>query len=104
MFTSREHVFRSLNGGVNPAFPYAKVKLHCNLWFGDGDIDENGTYQPAIDVCDDWKPIGHPAASPAHLRPCGALSPRRHSGRSVDGSRVRRRIRGATIAPAATSR
>jgi hypothetical protein len=60
MFTGREHVFRSLNGGVNPAFPYAKVKLHCNLWFGDGDIDENGTYQRAIDVCDDWKAMGDP--------------------------------------------
>ena len=60
MFTGREHVFRSLNGGVNPAFPYAKVKLHCNLWFGDGDIDENGTYQAAIDVCDDWKAMGDP--------------------------------------------
>jgi Arc-like DNA binding dprotein len=60
MFTGREHVFRSLNGGVNPTFPYAEVKEHCNLWTGNGDIDENGTYQPAIDVCDDWKPMGDP--------------------------------------------
>ncbi|HET9323065.1 MAG TPA: hypothetical protein VFO03_04245 [Gaiellaceae bacterium] len=60
MFTGREHVFRSLNGGVNPAFPYAKVKQHCNLWIGNGDINENGTYEPAIDVCDDWKPMGDP--------------------------------------------
>jgi hypothetical protein len=60
MFTGREHVFRSLNGGVNPAFPYAKVKEHCNLWIGDGDIDENGVYQRPIDVCDDWKPMGDP--------------------------------------------
>ncbi len=60
MFTGREHVFRSLNGGVNPAFPYAAVKEHCNLWIGDGDIDENGTYEPAIDVCDDWKAMGDP--------------------------------------------
>jgi hypothetical protein len=60
MFAGREHVFRSLNGGVNPGFPYAEVKEHCNLWTGNGDIDENGTYQPAIDVCDDWKPMGHP--------------------------------------------
>jgi hypothetical protein len=59
MFTGREHVFRSLNGGVNPNFAYAQVKEHCNLWNGDGDIDENGTYQPAIDVCDDWKPMGN---------------------------------------------
>ncbi len=60
LFTGREHVFRSLNGGVNPAFPYAKVKQHCNSWTGDHDIDENGTYQPAIDVCDDWKAMGDP--------------------------------------------
>ena len=60
MFTNREHVFRSLNGGVNPAFPYEDVKEHCNLWTGDGDIDENGTYVPSVDVCDDWKAMGDP--------------------------------------------
>lgn len=60
MFTGREHVFRSLNGGANPAFPYEDVKEHCNVWSGNGDIDENGTYQPAIDVCDDWKAMGNP--------------------------------------------
>jgi hypothetical protein len=60
LFTGREHVFRSTNGGVNPAFPYAKVKQHCNSWTGDHDIDENGTYQPAVDVCDDWKAMGDP--------------------------------------------
>jgi len=60
MFTGREHVFRSLNGGVNPAFPYAKVKQHCNTWTGDGDINENGTYERPIDVCDDWKAMGDP--------------------------------------------
>ncbi|HEU4942289.1 MAG TPA: hypothetical protein VFT18_03430, partial [Gaiellaceae bacterium] len=60
MFTGREHVFRSLNGGVNPAFAYEKVKEHCNLWFGDGDINENGTYERPIDVCDDWKAMGDP--------------------------------------------
>jgi hypothetical protein len=60
LFTGREHVFRSLNGGVNPTFAYAKVKQHCNSWNGDHDIDENGTYQPAVDVCDDWKAMGDP--------------------------------------------
>ena len=63
MFTGREHVFRSLNGGVNPAFPSPAVKEHCNLWIGDGDIDENGTYVPSIDVCDDWKAMGDPGTS-----------------------------------------
>ena len=87
MFTNREHVFRSLNGGVNPNFPYAKVKEHCNLWFGNGDIDENGTYQPAIDVCDDWKAMGDPghlgrltygpaAACPPAANPGGAWTVR----------------------------
>jgi hypothetical protein len=60
MFTGREHVFRSLNGGVNPAFPYAKVKQHCNTWNGDGNIDETGGYVPNVDICDDWKPMGDP--------------------------------------------
>ncbi|HKF13917.1 MAG TPA: hypothetical protein VKB13_01680 [Gaiellaceae bacterium] len=60
MFTGNEHMFRSTNGGVNPNFAYAKVKQHCNLWFGDGDINENGTYERPIDVCDDWKAMGDP--------------------------------------------
>jgi len=60
MLTGREHVFRSLNGGVNPAFPYAKVKEHCNTWNGNGDIDESGAYVPNVDICDDWKPMGNP--------------------------------------------
>ncbi len=60
LFTGREHVFRSLNGGVNPAFAYAKVKQHCNSWNGDHDINESGAYQPSVDVCDDWKAMGDP--------------------------------------------
>ena len=60
MFTGREHVFRSLNGGINPAFPRENVEEHCNVWTGDGDINENGTYEIPIDVCDDWKAMGHP--------------------------------------------
>jgi Arc-like DNA binding domain len=60
MYTSREHVFRSLNGGINPAFPKAAVEEHCNVWIGDGDIDESGTYVPNVDVCDDWKAMGNP--------------------------------------------
>ena len=80
MFTGREHVFRSLNGGVNPAFPYAKVKEHCNLWTGDGDIDEVGGYVPSVDVCDDWKAMGDPGHpgrltyGPAALCPNPAIS------------------------------
>ncbi len=60
MFTGREHVFRSLNGGVNPTFPRAEVEEHCNVWTGNGDIDESGMYVPNVDVCDDWKAMGDP--------------------------------------------
>ena len=42
MWTGREHVFRSRNYGLNPTFPRADVIEHCNVWNGDGDIDENG--------------------------------------------------------------
>jgi hypothetical protein len=60
MWTGRAHVFRSTNYGINPTFPREDVLEHCNVWFGDGDIDENGTYEPFIDICDDWKPLGDP--------------------------------------------
>jgi hypothetical protein len=60
MFTGREHVFRSLNGGFNPAFPRAAVEEHCNVWTGDFDINEDGVYVPPVDNCDDWKAMGHP--------------------------------------------
>jgi Arc-like DNA binding domain len=84
MFTSREHVFRSLNGGVNPNFAYAEVKEHCNLWTGNHDINENGVYERPVDICDDWKPMGNPdhpgrltygplAACPTAADPTGPL-------------------------------
>ena len=60
MWTGREHVFRSRNYGLNPTFPRADVIEHCNVWNGDFDIDENGTYEPLIDICDDWQPLGDP--------------------------------------------
>jgi hypothetical protein len=58
LWTGREHVFRSTNYGINPVFPRSAVIEHCNVWTGDGDIDENGTYEPLTDICDDWKPLG----------------------------------------------
>jgi hypothetical protein len=60
LFTSKEHLFRSDNGGWNPAFSLATVMQHCNLWTGNGDLDEDGTYEPFTDVCDSWKPLGDP--------------------------------------------
>jgi hypothetical protein len=60
MWTGREHVFRSTNYGINPTFGRASVVEHCNVWFGDFDLNENGTYEPLIDICDDWKPLGDP--------------------------------------------
>jgi hypothetical protein len=60
LWTGREHVFRAMNHGYNPLFPRPVVEEHCNVWFGDGDLDEDGTYEPATDICDDWKPLGNP--------------------------------------------
>jgi hypothetical protein len=60
LWTGREHVFRSRNYGLNPAFPRADVIDSCNVWYGDGDIDGNGIYEPAIDLCDDFRPLGDP--------------------------------------------
>ena len=63
IWTGREHVFRSRNYGLNPAFPRDKVLEHCSVWTGDGDIDENGSYEPAIDLCDDFRPLGDPGTA-----------------------------------------
>ncbi len=63
MWTGREHVFRSTNYGVNPIFGRATVVEHCNVWTGDFDLNENGTYEPLIDICDDWKPLGDPGTN-----------------------------------------
>ena len=60
LWTGREHVFRSMNYGVNPVFGREAVVEHCNVWTGDFDLNENGTYEPLIDICDDWKPLGDP--------------------------------------------
>jgi hypothetical protein len=60
LWTGRQHVFRSTNHGYNPLFPRPVVELHCNVWFGNGDLDEDGTYEPLTDICDDWKPLGNP--------------------------------------------
>lgn len=71
LWTAREHVFRANNHGYNPLFPRAVVEAHCNVWFGNGDLDEDGTYEAATDICDDWKPLGDPGpngrlTSPVH--------------------------------------
>jgi hypothetical protein len=63
LWTGREHVFRSMNHGLNPIFPRPVVEAHCNVWFGNGDLDEDGTYEPATDICDDWRPLGNPDAT-----------------------------------------
>jgi hypothetical protein len=60
LWTGRQHVFRSTNHGYNPLFPRPVVEAHCNVWFGNGDLDEDGTYEPLTDICDDWRPLGSP--------------------------------------------
>lgn len=59
----REHVFRATNNGLNPAFPRATVLSACNVWTGNGDLDGNGTYEPATDICDSFQPLGDPGAA-----------------------------------------
>ena len=61
LWTAREHVFRSTNYGLNPGFDRAVVLDKCNVWFGDFDLDQDGTYEPLTDICDDWKPLGDPS-------------------------------------------
>ena len=63
LWTGRAHVFRSRNYGANPTFGIKKVQEHCNVWFGDFDLNENGVYEPLIDICDDWQPLGDPGAN-----------------------------------------
>ena len=56
----REHVFRSDNQGRNPILTKETHRLHCNVWYGDADVDDNGVYEPPKDICDDWQPLGDP--------------------------------------------
>jgi len=61
LFYSAEHMFRADDGGANPAFGIDKVEQHCNLWVGDFDLNEDGTYEPFQDVCDGFRPLGDPS-------------------------------------------
>jgi hypothetical protein len=63
LWTGREHVFRSTNFGLNPAFTKAEVLASCNVWNGDFDLDNNGVFNPAVDICDDWRALGNPGAA-----------------------------------------
>jgi hypothetical protein len=63
IWTAREHVFRSTNYGRNPVMTKQQHRIHCNIWYGDADVNENGTYEPQLDICDDFKPMGNPAAA-----------------------------------------
>jgi hypothetical protein len=60
LWSSREHVFRSMNQGRNTILTKATHREHCNIWYGDADVDDNGVYEPTKDICDDWKPLGDP--------------------------------------------
>jgi hypothetical protein len=53
-------VFRSTNQGRNPILTKETHREHCNVWYGDADVDDNGVFEPTKDICDDWKPLGDP--------------------------------------------
>lgn len=63
LWSAREHVFRSTNQGRNPTLTKETHRLHCNIWYGDADVDGDGTYVPELDLCDDWKPLGDPSSN-----------------------------------------
>ena len=84
LWSAREHVFRSMNQGRNPIMTKQQHREHCNVWYGDADVDDNGIYEPTKDICDDWKPLGDPG-------PNGRLS---SAGvRRDEGRRLHRRRR-----------
>lgn len=60
LWSAREHVFRSDNQGRNPILTKQTHREHCNVWYGDLDVDDNGVYEPPKDLCDDWTPLGDP--------------------------------------------
>jgi hypothetical protein len=60
LWTSREHVFRSINQGRNDAMSKEQHRQFCNVWYGTfSDFNNDGRYDSA-DFCDDWKPLGDP--------------------------------------------
>jgi hypothetical protein len=67
LFTGREHVFRSTNYGRNPVLATKEAhRTNCNIWNGHfADLNNNGTYDLPGDRCDDWEPLGDPAATNA---------------------------------------
>jgi hypothetical protein len=65
LFTGREHVFRSTNYGRNPILATkAAHRANCNIWTGSfNDLNGNMMYDLPGDRCDDWEPLGDPAAT-----------------------------------------
>ncbi len=79
LWSAREHVFRSTNQGRNPLLTKQTHREHCNVWYGDADVDDNGVYEPAKDICDDWRPLGDPGpngrlTAPVHGTKAGSYT------------------------------
>jgi hypothetical protein len=70
-----------MNQGRNPALTKQAHRLHCNIWWGDHDVDEQNGFQPTVDVCDDWQPLGDPT-------PAGRLTTGPAYGTTKAGSYV----------------
>lgn len=60
LWTAREHVFRALGFGRNQTLTEQTHRENCNVWYGDFDLNDNGVFEPLIDLCDDWKALGDP--------------------------------------------
>ena len=60
LWSARQHAFRSDNQGRNPILTKETHREHCNVWYGDGDVNNDGVFQAPVDICDDWTPLGDP--------------------------------------------
>jgi hypothetical protein len=100
LWTGREHVFRSVNQGRPAGMSKESHRENCNIWYGDFDVNEDGSTQYPQDLCDDWKPLGDPGPNgaltstfygPDRIFPPPPLAQQKHVSaieRALDGGTV----------------